>query len=158
MDIALYVIAILLLLIGIVGAVLPVLPGPVIAFAGFLCFWFTSFSQFSLSYLLALGGVAVLVTILDYFVPLMGARRWGGGRGGSVGAVLGLLLGLFFMPLGIILGPFLGAVLGELIVKHDFPKALKSGFGTFVGFLFGTILKVVYALYLLTLVLLPLFR
>ena len=79
--------------------------------------------------------------VLDYFVPLLGAKYSGGSRWGERGCLAGTLVGLFFMPWGIILGPFLGAFIGELLGGRETKEALRSGLGSLVGFLLGTVVK-----------------
>ena len=142
MDVVLVVMGGILVFVGILGCFLPVIPGPPLGFAGLLLLHFTSQAQFSVTFLVIMGTIAILASILDYLVPIFGAKRFGGSRLGVVGAVVGLLLGiLFFPPLGIIIGPFLGAIIGELINGEDLKKAVKSGFGSFLGFVFGTGIK-----------------
>ena len=132
----------ILVLLGILGGFLPVLPGPPLGFAGLLLLHFTSLAEFSVTFLVVMGVIVLLVSILDYLVPILGAKRFGGSRLGVVGCVVGLLLGIFiFPPFGIIIGPFLGAIIGELINGDDLNKAVKSGFGSFLGYLFGTGIK-----------------
>ena len=132
----------ILVFLGILGAFLPVLPGPPLGFAGLLLLHFTSLTEFSVTFLVVMGVIVLIVSILDYLVPILGAKRFGGSRLGVVGCVVGLLLGIFiFPPFGIIIGPFLGAIIGELINGDDLNKAVKSGFGSFLGYVFGTGIK-----------------
>ena len=87
----------------------------------------------------------ILITVLDYFIPIWGTKKFGGSKAGVIGSGIGLIVGLFFGPLGIILGPFLGALAGELITNQtEIKKALRSATGSFIGFLFGTGLKLVF--------------
>ena len=141
MEYLLLSLAILLILVGIVGCLLPVLPGPPLSYAGLLILHFTSFADFSKNLLIILAVAAGIVTILDYFVPIWGTKKFGGSKYGTRGAAIGLIIGLFFGPLGIILGPFLGAFIGEMIFRDDFKYALKAGFGSLLGFLTGVGLK-----------------
>jgi uncharacterized protein YqgC (DUF456 family) len=83
----------------------------------------------------------VVVSILDYIVPVWGTKKFGGSKYGTRGATVGLIIGLFLGPLGIIIGPFIGAVVGELIFKDDMKYALRAGFGSLLGFLTGIGLK-----------------
>ena len=132
----------ILVFLGILGGFLPVLPGPPLGFAGLLLLHFTSLAEFSVTFLVVMGVIVLLVSILDYLVPILGTKRFGGSRLGVVGCVVGLLLGIFiFPPFGIIIGPFLGAIIGELINGDDLNKAVKSGFGSFLGYVFGTGIK-----------------
>ena len=94
--------------------------------------------------------VAIVIWILDYIIPAMGTKRFGGSRAGMIGTSIGLVLGLLSpIPLGIIIGPFVGALVGELINKSEFDKALKAAFGSFLGFLASTFLKFMVALFFL---------
>jgi len=143
MDILFLILGTLIMILGLLGAFIPVLPGPLTSWLGLLFLSFTKAVNFSLSFLLVTFSVALLVWILDYFIPALGTKKFGGSKKGIIGATIGLFLGLiFFPPIGIIIGPFLGAFLGELI--HDSSnnkRAFKAAFGTFIGFLFSTGLK-----------------
>ncbi len=142
-DYLLLIPAIILLLSGIVGCIIPGVPGPPLSYAGLIILHFTRFAHFTPEKLLILGIVAATATLLDYFVPLWGARRFGGSKYGVWGAAIGVVAGLFFGPPGIIIGPFLGAFLGELIHNNDASTALKAGLGSFLGFIAGIGLKLV---------------
>jgi len=148
MEIALYILSGLLLLTGIAGAMLPVLPGPPISFLAVLALHFTERYEFSTQFLIIFGAVAAFITVLDYVIPIWGTKKFGGSKAGIRGSTVGLILGvLFFPPLGIIIGPFIGAVVAELIfTSDDFQRALRSGFGSLIGFLLGTGLKLAYGL------------
>ncbi len=141
LDYILLTLAILLIIIGIIGCLVPVLPGPPISYGGIIVLHFTEFAQFSDRLLIILAGIALIVTILDYIVPIWGTRKFGGSKYGARGATVGLIIGLFFGPPGIILGPFIGAVIGEMMFKDDLKYALKAGFGSLLGFLTGIGLK-----------------
>ncbi|WP_291858635.1 DUF456 domain-containing protein [Marinilabilia sp.] len=143
MDIILIIIGISLLLAGFIGCVLPVLPGPPLSFLALLMLQVTSWGSFSTRFLWIAAGAAVVVTLLDYVVPVWGARRFGGTKAGVWGAAIGLAVGLFFGPAGIILGPFLGALLGEIAAHADSNRAFKAAFGSFIGFLTGVVLKLI---------------
>lgn len=147
MDIALCVSAFLLALLGIVGCIVPALPGVVLSYAGLLCAYFTSYSSLS-SVALWLWLAAVLVVCAaDYYLPAWMTRRFGGSRAGAIGATVGVVAGFFFFPpIGIILGPFAGAVLGELINdKQEVGKAFKVGVASFLAFVVGTGVKLAVA-------------
>ncbi len=147
MDIVLLVLGIILMLVGILGCILPVLPGPPLSFGGLLMIHFTKFAEYTTTLLVILAVVAVAVTILDYFVPIWGTKRFGGTKYGSWGATIGVVLGIFmFPPLGIIILPFIGAVVGESLKGSDFNSAMRAGFGSFMGFLMGTGLKLIASL------------
>ena len=147
MDIALVVLAGILIILGVVGCFLPVLPGPPLSFAGILLLHFSSHAQFSTTFLIVVGTVALVVSVLDYLVPVLGAKRFGGSRLGIIGCIVGLVAGIFiFPPIGILIGPFIGAIAGELINGDDLQQAVKSGFGSLVGYLLGTGVKLAVSL------------
>ena len=141
LDILLIVLGILCLLGGLAGCLLPVLPGPPLAYAGVLLLHLTERVQYSAAQLLVWLGIVVVVQVLDYVVPALGSKYSGGSKWGNRGCIVGTVVGLFFMPWGIIVGPFLGAFIGELLGGRETMQALKSGFGSLVGFLVGTVLK-----------------
>ena len=144
MDFVLIALGILFILGGIAGAILPILPGPPLSYVGLLFLHFTSKYQFSTEFLIIWGIITVVVYLLDYIIPAWGTKKFGGSKRGVWGSILGLLAGIFFFPpLGIIIGPFVGAVLGELSGGKESKAALRSGFGSFLGFLMGTILKLI---------------
>jgi uncharacterized protein YqgC (DUF456 family) len=144
LDIILIVFGILFLLVGLIGCILPVLPGPPISYFGLLMLHFTDKHQFSTDFLIMWAVIAIGVTILDNVVPVWGTKRYGGSKKAIWGSVLGLIVGLiFFPPFGIIIGPFVGAVIGEMIAGKSGYDAFLSGFGAFMGFLGGTILKLI---------------
>ncbi|HSO88018.1 MAG TPA: DUF456 domain-containing protein [Draconibacterium sp.] len=144
MDYVLIGFGIILMIIGILGCVLPLLPGPPLNYMGILLLHFTEEFQFTNRFLLIWAIITIVVFALDYIIPVWGTKKFGGSKQGIWGSVIGLVAGLFFFPpFGIIIGPFVGAVIGELISGKDSGAALKSGFGSFVGFLTGTILKLI---------------
>jgi len=131
--------------LGVIGSLLPVLPGPPLAWLGILLTHFASSVQYSTRFLIITAIVMILATVLDYFIPIWGTKKFGGTRAGVIGCTIGLVVGLFFGPLGIILGPFIGALLGELAVNQkELKKALKSATGSFLGFVVGTGIKLVF--------------
>lgn len=146
MDYLLLALAIILMILGIAGCLLPVLPGPPLTYLGLVVLHFTSFTDISKNLFIILAVVAVVVTVIDYVVPIWGTRQFGGSKYGMRGATVGLIIGLFLGPVGIIIGPFIGAVVGELIFKDDIRYALKAGFGSLLGFLTGVGLKLAAAL------------
>lgn len=144
MDYVLIVLGILLMISGILGCVLPVIPGPPLSYLGILLLHFTERVQFSSRFLVIWASITVVVYALDYIIPAWGTKKFGGSKRGVWGSMIGLVTGLFFFPpFGIIIGPFLGAIIGELTSGKDSGTALKSGFGSFVGFLAGTMLKLI---------------
>ena len=146
-DYVLVILGFLLMVVGVLGCVLPVIPGPPLSYGGLILLHLSDFADFSASFLIIFAIVAIAVTILDYFVPIWGTRRYGGTKYGSWGATIGVVLGIFFFPpLGIIILPFVGAVVGESMKGADFNASLRAGFGSFMGFLMGTGIKLIAAL------------
>jgi uncharacterized protein YqgC (DUF456 family) len=140
-DYVFLILGIILMIIGIIGCLVPVLPGPPLSFLGLILLHVTRFGNFTPTVLISLGVVTVVVTILDYIVPIWGTKKFGGSKYGTRGATVGLIIGLFLGPVGIIIGPLAGAIVGELIFKDDMKYALKAGFGSLFGFLTGIGLK-----------------
>lgn len=141
MEILLVVIGIICLVLGLAGCILPMLPGPPVAYVSLILLHLTSYAEYTAAQLTIWLVLVVIVQLLDYFVPMWGSKYIGGSKWGTRGCLLGTIIGLFFMPMGIILGPFLGAIIGELLGGKDTTYALKSGIGSLLGFLFGTLLK-----------------
>ena len=149
MDIVLIIISFLLVLGGLLGCVLPVLPGPPLAYVGLLLAHATDKVEFSVVQLVSWLVLVIVLQVLDYVTPLLGSKYTGGSEYGNRGCIAGTILGLFFMPWGIVAGPFIGAVLGELLGGKDLQHALKAGIGTFLGVVFGVLLKIVFCFYFL---------
>ena len=130
-------------LLGIAGCVLPVLPGPALSFLGLLLLGLLK--QFSPpltpTLIIVMAILTIVVTIGDYVIPLWGAKRYGATKWGIWGSVIGMAIGIFFSPLGMLLGAFVGAVMVEWLVQKEKSKALKAGWGVFIGGLAGTALK-----------------
>jgi len=145
MGIVLVILAFIFLLAGIIGAILPVLPGPPLSFIGLLLLQWSGYGNFTPTFLWIWAGITVLVTVLDYILPSMLAKRFGGSRSASIGSFVGLVIGIFiFPPWGMIIGPFFGALVGELIHnRNNKTQALKTAFGAFLAFIVGTGLKLI---------------
>lgn len=137
-----YVLAWVLVLAGVVGTVLPALPGVPLVFAGMaLAAWAGDFQIVGPGMLVLLGLLTVLSIAIDFFAAALGARRVGASRLALIGAVIGTFAGLFFGPLGLLAGPFVGALAGELIHVRELRQATRVGFGTWIGIVLGTVLK-----------------
>jgi uncharacterized protein len=145
-DYILLILGIILMILGIIGCLVPVLPGPPISFLGIISLHFTRFGHFSSSILITMGAIAIVVTIFDYIVPVWGTKKFGGSKYGLRGSGVGLVIGLFFGPAGIFLGPLIGAFVGEMLFKDDIIYAVKAGFGSLLGFLTGIGLKLTASL------------
>lgn len=144
MENILSIIAIACGIVGLLGTVLPVLPGTIVSYLGMLLIAFRPDSEISLTMLILWGVLSVAVIVMDYILPAFLSKRFGGTKAGSTGATIGTILGIFGGPIGIILGPFFGAVIGELMAeKLSFNEAIKVGVGSMLSFLVGTFFKLV---------------
>lgn len=147
----LYIIAAILVLVGLAGIILPALPGIPLIFAGMLlAAWTDGFDKVGPGLLVALGVLTLLSVAVDFWAAAVGAKRVGASRLAIVGAVVGTFAGLFFGPLGLFVGPFAGAVVGELLHGRRLDAggmglATKVGFGTWLGIVFGVALKLMLA-------------
>lgn len=136
-----------LMILGLVGCVLPVIPGPPLSFIGLLLLHFSKYAEFSFEFLVLFGSIAVIVTILDYIVPVWGTKKFGGSKYGMWGAAIGLVIGIFVLPpLGIIVGPFAGAVIGEAMTGKKAGEAFRAGLGSLMGLMMGVGLKLAASL------------
>lgn len=143
MDIFLLIVAGVLMVIGIIGCIVPGLPGTPIAYAGLWIAQATDRVDFSWQILLIWGIVTIVVSVLDYVVPAWGTKQFGGTKWGVWGSTIGVFVGLFFGAAGVIIGPLAGAVLGELLGGKKVEEALRAGWGSFIGIFFGTVLKLI---------------
>lgn len=146
MDILLVSIGFILMLVGILGSVLPVLPGVPISWLGLLMIYLAPSVDFEWGFLTITFIIAALLYVLDYIIPAIGTKKFGGSRYGMIGATLGLFIGIIApIPFGIIIGSFAGAFVGELLNVKTRHNALRAAFGSFVGFLASTFMKVLAA-------------
>ncbi len=148
MDIFLIIAGFLLTLLGIVGSFLPVLPGPITGWLGLLLLHLTKAVPMNYTFLGITLGISVVIWILDYIIPAMGTKRFGGTKYGAYGTTIGLIIGLIApIPFGFIIGPLLGALIGEMIHDPmDIQKAIKGATGSFLGFLTSTGLKFIISM------------
>jgi len=145
MGMVLVVLAFLLLIAGLLGAVLPVIPGPPLSFIGLLLMQWSGYGKFTALFLWVWAGITVVVTVMDYVLPTLMTKQFGGSRAASIGSILGLVAGIFlFPPFGMIVGPFLGAFIGELVHnRSNSGKAFKVALGAFLAFIVGTGAKLI---------------
>jgi hypothetical protein len=143
MSIAGVVIAVVFFTVGVIGTILPALPGAPLIWLGMLVYGlFVKFNNLPWTFFLGQGLAVALIFLVDYLAGIWGVRRYGGSKAAVWGSVLGGLLGVLLMgPFGLIFGPFIGAVIGELYQKSPLDKAFRVGMGTLLGFLGGTALK-----------------
>lgn len=146
MDYILLILGIVLMLIGIIGCLVPVLPGPPLSYAGIILLHLSRFGHFTTTALIVFAVITIVVSVLDYIVPVWGTRKFGGSKYGTKGATIGLIIGIFLGPAGIIIGSLAGAMVGELIFKDDLKYAVKAGFGSLLSFMTGVGLKLAASL------------
>ena len=150
MDLTLLIFGVILGIIGILGAIIPVLPGTILSYIGFLCVYFVNGSSISTLQLVICGIVSVAVIVLDYILPGYFSKLFGGTKYGITGATIGTIVGMFFGIVGIIIGPFIGAFIGEMIGKQINPEqALKVSIGATLAFIAGTGIKLIAGAYML---------
>ncbi len=156
MDVIWLIIAGVLILIGLLGAIIPGIPGPATSFVGLLLGLLSEYAFLETDLLIILGIIAAFVTLVDYWVPVYGTKKMGGSKAGVNGSIIGLVVAIIVFPflgivigpfglVGIILGPFAGAYIGEKMNNTPSDKAFRAALGSFVGFLAGTFLKLVYS-------------
>lgn len=149
MDITLLgVLALVVSMVGVIGCVAPILPGtPICYLAVLLCQW--EGAGFSTQSLVWWGILAVVVTLIDNFLPVLMTKKFGGSKAATRGSMVGIVVGFFAGPIGLILGPFFGALIGELTHNgSDSARAFKVAFGSFAAFICGTGLKLIVAVFL----------
>ena len=145
-TILLWLLAGILVLAGLVGLLLPVLPGPPLLFAGLLvAAWAEDFAYVGAGWLTVLAALAVLTYAVDFAATALGAKRFGASKRAVVGAAVGAVVGLFFGLPGILLGPFIGAVIGELTAQRELRDAGRAGVGATLGLALGVAVKLALA-------------
>ena len=143
LDIFLLILAFLCILLGIIGSILPGLPGMPLAYVGLWIAQATDRIDFSWQFLLIWGAITVVLQVLDYLIPAWGTKYYGGTKYGIWGSTIGVFVGLWFGAIGVIIGPLIGAILGELLAGKQIAEAIKAGWGSFIGILFGTVIKII---------------
>ncbi len=157
MDYILFILAIVVVIIGFIGDIIPGIPGTPVSYLALLLMHWTDRISYSPQFLVVMGFICVVITALDYVVPVWGTKKFGGTKAGVRGSTIGLIIGILVLPmlgivlgpfgiLGILGGPFLGAYIGEKIGGTPDDRAWRSAFGSFIGFLTGTFMKIVYTL------------
>lgn len=143
-QILLAILAFALVITGLIGCIVPVIPGPPISYGGLVALHFTPLANYSPKIFIVLLILVIIVTVLDYIFPIIGTKKFGGTKRGIWGATIGLLVGLFFFPpWGIIIGTFAGALIGELTGGMKWKEALIPSLGSLAGVLIGIVGKVI---------------
>ncbi len=157
MDILLIILWALCVILGIIGAILPVLPATILGFVGLLLLQFTSHHPFGRRFFIVRAVIIILITLMDYYVPIRGTKKFGWSKAGVRGSTIGLIIWVIILPIlwiticpfglvGLIVWPFLGAYVGEKIAGREHHLALRSAVGSFIGFLAWTLVKLVVCL------------
>jgi len=146
LDVVIVATGLILALAGIIGCILPIIPGPIFSFlALILLSWAKNWHVFSLTFLIVMGAITALLTILDYIAPALGAKKYGASKPGLWGSAIGMIIGIFFIPpWGIIVGAFAGALIGELLSGKSGKKALRAGWGILIGNVLAIGLKLAF--------------
>ena len=142
--------------VGLIGAVVPVIPGSIISYAALWLMWLSDSSYVSSASLWIMGALMVAVCVIDYIAPIWMTKLGGGSKQSMWGATIGLIVGLFFAPFGLIIGPFLGALVGELTTDASLGQALKIAALSFVAFLLTTGLKLIYGIAIIVMIVMAL--
>lgn len=144
MDLLLLIIGLILMIIGVFGSFIPVLPGPSLSWIGLALLYFTSIIPVNYWILGITFLITVVLSILDYIIPVKGTKKFGGSSYGIWGTNIGLIIGIFTpIPFGFIIGPFVGAFVGELLYDKNHQRAFKAATGSFIGFLVSSFIKFV---------------
>ena len=143
MEIINLVIGVILLITGLVGCILPVIPGPPFAFLALLLgYFFSKPEPYGITLLVVMGIITIAVTVLDYILPSIVAKKYGGSKFGSWGALIGMIAGMFLLPpFGIFIGAVAGAFLGEIIFNPDIRRSIRAGIGVVIGIAIATAIK-----------------
>ena len=141
MDIFLLIISFTFMIIGVIGSIVPVLPGPLSSWIGLFIFSNVTDVVVSGKLILICLIIAIGIFILDYIIPIYTSKKFGASRYGIIGASIGIILGLFFAPFGIFIGAIIGSVTGEMILNKNFKKSFKSAFGVFLCFIISGFTK-----------------
>ncbi len=143
-EVIIVIIGAIFSLAGIIGCIFPALPGPPLNYIALLLIHFTGIHEFSTSFLVVYLIINIVVQVLDYILPVYGAKRYGASKQGIWGSVVGIILGFFFFPpFGVIIGALVGAFAGELIAGKKESEALRAGFATFIASLIMMAAKLV---------------
>ena len=143
MTVAMWLVAVALIVVGVIGTVLPALPGVILVFGGIvLAAWIDDFTRIPVWVVLLLGAMTAVAWVVDYAAAAMGAKRVGASRYAIIGAVLGTFAGVFTGLWGLLFMPLVGAAIGEFIAQRDVRRAGTVGLATWLGILLGTAIKI----------------
>ncbi len=139
------ILSICLVVVGVWGTIIPVLPGIALIFSGYWVWGIASgWKDYSTTTVVMMGLITLISYVLDYYAGALGAKKYGASKGGVWGSIIGAVLGFIFLSLpGLVLGPFVGAIVGELMVGRSHTDALRAGWGAFIGFLAGSLMRII---------------
>ena len=142
MDLFLLILSAMLIISGIIGSFIPILPGPLTSWFGLFSLNLISTVEIDKTLLIITFIIALIIFVLDSLIPIYGSKYFGATKYGILGASIGLLIGIITpIPFGILIGPILGALIGELLFNNDLKKSIKSSIGVLIGFLASTFIK-----------------
>lgn len=146
MDLILLILSFVIIIIGIIGSVTPIIPGPLTSWLGL--FVLSKISNVEISYILLIITFIISISIftLDYIIPIYTSKKFGATKFGIIGATIGLIIGLFLSPFGIILGSIIGAFFGEIIYNNNIEKSMKASIGLFLGFIISSFSKAIISI------------
>jgi hypothetical protein len=146
LDVVLIIIGLILAIAGMVGCILPIIPGPILSFCALILLsWIKNWQIFSQTFLIVMGILSALLIILDYVAPALGAKKYGASNRGMWGSAIGMIVGIFFIPpWGMIIGAFIGALVGEMASGKSGGKALRAGWGILIGNVLGIGMKLAF--------------
>lgn len=158
-DVIALVLALIFILLGLAGTIIPFLPGIPLIFISIAAYgWYEGFQIVNARFLVVMAALTILSLLVDYLSTALGASYFGSSKNGIWGAIIGTFLGLIiFAPVGIFLGPWLGASIGEYTACHDINKAMKTGIGTVIGLFSGLVFNLVLAMIMLVAFLIKVF-
>ncbi len=142
MEVVLIILAILLLFAGLLGCILPAIPGPPLSYIGLLLVQW-AWKHFGTTTLIVFAVITIIVTILDYVIPVWGAKVFGATKQGIYGSIIGMLVGTLLTPVGMIAGLLIGAILGDVVGGRKLSDSVGSGLGTFIGTMAGMAVKLI---------------
>ena len=144
MDLLLIIISAVLIISGIIGSFMPILPGPLTSWFGLFILNLISSVEIDSALLIITFIIAITIFILDSLIPIYGSKYFGATKYGIIGASIGLVIGIITpIPFGILIGPILGALIGELLFNNDLRKSIKSSIGVLIGFVASSFIKFV---------------
>ena len=147
MDLFLLILSAMLIISGIIGSFMPIIPGPLTSWFGLFSLNLISTVEIDKTLLIITFIIALIIFVLDSLIPIYGSKYFGATKYGILGASIGLLIGIITpIPFGIIIGPILGALIGELLFNNDLKKSIKSSIGVLIGFLASTFIKFITSL------------